>query len=251
MSTSISETTVPRMGAEAGYGVEETPPPLRVSGYVCLILGLASFFALFGPGALVIPLLAILSGFFALRGYGEQVPAGLKPARVGLVLAFGFGSAGLAIPLMKSYTLGRQAEQFARDYIEMIARGEFEVAMELQKAHYDRFPSTMPLKAYYAQQEATDEDSPESPIRDFRNSGLNKTIKIRGPGAEWRLAKPVRVHSHYGLQLAEVVLKDPTGEVESDIVVELRYRIDEQGDGQWNVERAMFDADVIVAPSIL
>lgn len=255
MSSSTTETsvpeTVPRMGAEGGFSVDETVPPLRFSGYVCLILGLASVFALVGPAALVIPALAILFGLVALRRYPDEVPAGLKPARVGLVLALAFGSCGFFIPVMKNYTLGSQAEKFARYYIEMIARGEDEFAMELRKTYNNRFPPTMPLKAYYAQNELSESEEHLSPFEEFKRSEVNAAIRRRGPGAEWELKRPPRVHVHYGQVKAELIFVDPTGQVESEIYISLDYNIDKRGDGQWNVERSMFNAEPIVAPMVL
>mgnify|MGYP001827077936 FL=1 len=247
MSSQTSETAVPRMAAEAGYGVEDAPPPLRVSGYLCLIFGLLSVFAVVGKAALVLPILAVLFGLFAHRRYGGQVPAGLAAAKVGLVFAAGFGSCGLVMPMLKSMTLGAQAEQFARDYIEVVALDEPELAMELRKNYVNRFPTTMPLPAHYSLTENADRT-----MEEFRDDGVNVQIRRRGPGAEWRLTRPVRIFTYYGSQKAEVTLKDPGGGSGSELYMLLEYQVDHRnGDGQRFVERVMFNTKPIVAPLIL
>lgn len=235
------------MAAEAGYGVEDTPPPLRVSGYLCLIFGLLSVFAVVGKAALLLPILAVLFGLFAHRRYGERVPVGLGAAKVGLVLAAGFGACGLVMPTLKSMTLGAQAEQFARDYVEVVAHDELELAMELQKNYVNRFPTTMPLPAHYTLNESADRN-----MEEFRQDGVNTQIRNRGPGAEWRLTRPVRIFTYYGSQKAEVTLQDPSGSKGSELYMLLEYQVDHRnGDGQWYVERVMFNTEPIVAPLVL
>lgn len=247
MSTETTEKIVPRMGAEAGYGVEDTVAPLRVSGYVALILGLLSPAAVVGPAALLLPFGAIVFGLFALRRHGEQVPVGLNAAKIGLVLASCFGAAGIAIPWMKSATLGSQAHKFALDYIELVANNELEVAMELRKDYVNRFAADMPLKDHYALNEGA-----EDGIITFRTDAINDSIRRRGPGAEWKLLNAVRVFTHYGIQQAELILVDPTGSDPLKLYMVLEYRIDHNnGDGQWHMVRAQQYSEPIYAPSIL
>lgn len=244
----LSETipsNVPRMGAEAGYELEDAPP-FHVSGYICLIIALFSPAALLGLSAVLIPAVAIPFGLFALRRHGEQVPTGTTAARVGLLLAFGFGACGIAIPWMQHVTLGGQAEKFARDYIEVIARDEAELAMELQKDYVNRFPDTMPLMAHYALN-----PPPEEQLEIFQNDPVNKTIRRRGPGARWRLAEPVRVYTHYGFQRADVVFEDPTGAAATNLRFTLEYKIDSSGKGQWQMLNIVPDVDKIYAPAVL
>ena len=53
------------MQAEAGYEVDESAAPLRISGFLCLIFGLLSFAAILGKPLLVFPLIAFLFGMVA------------------------------------------------------------------------------------------------------------------------------------------------------------------------------------------
>lgn len=122
MTTHTFDPTVPRMQAEAGFELDDSAPPLRVSGFICLIFGVLSFFCTLGQPLLVLPLIAIVVGMFALRRSGGQTPVGTRAAMLGMILAAGFGACGLFIPWMKTMTLGRQAEKFSRDYMEVVAR---------------------------------------------------------------------------------------------------------------------------------
>ena len=125
MTTDNFDPTVPQMHAEAGFE-QDSVPPLRVSGFICLLFGVLSVFSLIGQPLLLFSLIAIAFGIFALRRSGEQTPVGTRPAMLGLVLAVGFGACGFFVPWMKTMTLGRQAEKFSRDYMEVVARSEDE-----------------------------------------------------------------------------------------------------------------------------
>ncbi len=248
MSTDTSEPIIPSMGAEGGFGLEdEAVAPLRVSGFICLILGLLSPLAYLGLAMMAIPIVAILVGLFALRRHGDLVPVGLGAARVGVVMSAGFGLLGVTVPMMKKMTLASQAEKFARDYIEVIALDEVELAMELRKDHVNRYPSTMPLKAHYKMSQAA-----EDLLIEFRNDGINDQIRERGPGAPWKLLRPVRIYTHYQFQMADLVLVDPTGKSSIKLHMILEYRIDRvTGDGQWHVNSVQHLAKPIYAPLVL
>lgn len=56
---------VPHMQAETGFELDDSAPPLRVSGFICLIFGVLSFLCLLGQPILVLPLIAIIFGVFA------------------------------------------------------------------------------------------------------------------------------------------------------------------------------------------
>jgi hypothetical protein len=234
------------MQAETGFEIEESAPPLRVSGFLSLLLGSLSCLSLLGQPLLVLPLLAILSGLFALRRSSGQTPVGTRPAMVGLVLAFGFGSCGLFLPMMKTWTLSKQAEQFSRYYLEVIARGNDEFAMELRKDYVNRLPLTMSLTEHYMADEAA-----ARLLQEFREEGINETIRERGPGAEWILDRPIRIYYSYQREHAEVVWADPTGETSTLIQMFLQYRVDSKGDGQWHVDVIQTYRERIVAEQVL
>ncbi len=128
----------------------------------------------------------------------------------------------------------------------MIALGQDEFALELNKDYVNRFPETMSLKEHYY---ANDQSLQR--FTEFRDSSVNEMIRQRGPGAPWVLDRPVRVYYSYRREHAEVVWMDPTGEVESKILMILEYRVDSKGQGQWNVANAMPLTQRYVADSIL
>lgn len=239
---------VPQMHAEAGFEAdEESVPPLRISGFLCLLFGILSFLSCIGRPLLVLPVLAFLCGLVALRKYSGPTPLGVRAARIGLVLAVGFGVCGLTLPWFKTRTLARQAEHFGRYYLDVVAMGEDEFAMELNKDDVNRFPTTMSLEEHY-------QGSPQARERleEFQSNSVNELLRKRGPGAEWVLDQPVRIYYSYRREHAELVWADPTGSSDSKILMILDYRIDSNGDGQWYVATVQsYLRQRIVAPSVL
>lgn len=246
MTTETFDPTVPRMHAEAGFDQDDSAPPLRISGFICLLFGALSFFSTMGQPMLVFALIAIIFGLFALRRSGGQTPVGTRAAMFGMVLAVGFGACGLFIPWMRTMTLGRQAEKFSRDYLEVVARGQNEFALELRKDYVNRFPPTMSLQQHYNMTEAGSRT-----LEEFGDESVNRSIRKRGPNAEWVLDRPTRVYYSYGREHAEVVWVDPTGESQAKIQFFLEYRPDKNGDGQWHVQVVQSYRELIVAESVL
>jgi hypothetical protein len=234
------------MQAETGFELDDSAPPLRVSGFICLIFGVLSFLCLLGQPLLVLPLIAIIFGVFALRRSGGQTPVGTRPAMVGLVLAVGFGACGMFLPWMKTRTLGSQAEQFSRYYLEVVARGQDEFAMELRKDYVNRLPTTMSLKEHYT----ISEDAARR-LAEFREDSMNTMIRKRGPNADWILDRPTRVYYSYQREHAEVVWIDPTGETSAKIQMFLEYLVSPDGEGQWHVDVVQSYREPIVAENIL
>ena len=237
---------VPQMHAESGFETEETTHPLRVSGFICLILGLLSFVCTFGPALLVVPVITIVVGLFALRRYSGLKPVGTTAAKIGMVLAAGFGACGFFLPWFKTTTLGDEAKKFAKDYMSVVSRGEDLFAIELRKDYVNRLPADMDLREHYAISEAGSRRWEE-----FRDMQINETLRKMGPEAEWVLERPIRVYYSYGLEHAEIVWIDATGRTSTRVHMVLDYRIDSQGNGQWNVEICQPYTDVITAPAIL
>jgi hypothetical protein len=233
------------LGEEPGLELEDAEP-LRISGFLCLLFGVLSIFCTVGQPLLFLPLVAFVLGGFALRPSGDQMPVGTRPAMLGLVLAAGFGACGLFLPLMKSRTLGKQAEQFSRDYMEVLARGHEEIALELQKDYVNRLSTEMSLVELYASNEVAREA-----LEGLRDSSSSAALRQRGPGADWVLAQPTRVYYAYGSQHAEVVWEDPTGEVDIKIQIFLDYLVDREGNGQWNVQLSQPYRKRIVAETVL
>ncbi|SMP41902.1 hypothetical protein SAMN06265222_101673 [Neorhodopirellula lusitana] len=245
---SLHAAGIPRMGAEDGYQLvdEEDVPPLRASGIVCFILGLLSFWATVAWQMLILPIVAIIFGIIAMRKWGKVRPAGTTAAVLGLVLASAFGAAGIVIPTMKQRTLGKQAEYFAREFLEVVGDGEVELALELQKQARNRQLGTMDLKKAYANDKVASEQ------REDATEGMVSTIGALGPDIEWELAEPVRVFFKYGIEKADTYWIDPSNKESRKIQILLEWHPNETDKtGQWNVSLFQYHRELIVAPTVL
>ncbi|MGI9472964.1 MAG: hypothetical protein ACR2NZ_15595 [Rubripirellula sp.] len=234
------------MQAEAGYELDDSTAPLRVSGFLCLLFGLLSVLSVLGKPLLLLPLIAFVLGAIALRKTSGPTPVGTKAACIGLVLAVGFGACGYFVPWMKTRTLGNQAEKFARDYMETIARGHDEFAMELEKDYVNRMSTEMSLQEHYSADERAGER-----LMEFKNSPVTKALQQRGPDAEWVLERPTRIYYSYRREHAELVWMDPTGESPVRIQMFMEYVLDSKGMGQWHMATVQPLRRRIVAESVL
>ena len=245
MTDESDERPMPVMGLGDGFEFEESPP-LRVSGYICLLLGILSFFSLLGKPMLLFAVGSIVFGLIALRKYDGPRPAGTLVAMWGIILSVGFGTCGYTIPLMKQATLSRQAEEFAGQYMKLVALGHDEHAMELKKEWYNRLSTDMNLAEHYL----SDQRISESLVQ-FKTDLVNREFKRRGPDAEWELDRPIRIYYQYGKEHAEVVWSDPTGDSELTIQMFIDYEIDSKGRGQWLMSVVQPLRRRLVADSIL
>lgn len=243
--TDDAPAPVAKMNAEAGYEETEQVTPLRFSGFICMVLGLISAVAMLGLPAIIVPAVAIVFGLIALRPYRGEKPIGVTPAKIGLLLAILFATAGFLIPYMKTRTLGSQAEFYTRQYIEVIALDYDEFAMELNKDFRNRFSDSMPLQDFYRQGNA---DAVQA-LQDFQGNGANVTIRKAGPNAQWVLDRPVSVYKTYGIEKAEVVWRS----VESGELIQffLQYLIDGNDVAQWHIEHLQPYRERLVAESVL
>tara|TARA_A100001391_G_scaffold163267_1_gene122714 strand:- start:190 stop:909 length:720 start_codon:yes stop_codon:yes gene_type:complete len=239
------------MGAEIGFQVvsEDDVPPFRASGLICLVLGLLSASALVAWQMLILPLAAIAFGVFALRKSDGPKPAGTTAAVIGLVLASCFGAGGITIPMAKRSTMASQAEYFGREYLELIGRGDVELAAELRKEARNRQVKGMNLReAYRAEQIASASKGEE----DQHSNAEQDAIELAGPDIQWELAERPRVYMHYGIERVETIWFDPSGTVKEKVVVELQWSPDEAKNiANWHVNNFHFYRDLIFAPSVL
>lgn len=241
---------LPRMGAEVGFQVvnDDDVPPFRASGLVSLMLGLLSASALVAWQMLVLPIAAIAFGVFALRKWTGPRPAGTTAAVIGLLLASCFGAGGLAIPLAKRATVGKQGEFFARQYLQLMGKGDIELASELRKEARNRQVSSMNLRELYKKEDLAKTDMQREESRHAEQD----TIQLAGPNIPWTLAERPRVYSYYGMERVETIWFDPSGKVTEKVVVEMQWAPDEMNNiGNWHVNNIHFYRDLIFAPSVL
>ncbi|MFG0255225.1 MAG: hypothetical protein ACF787_09010 [Rhodopirellula sp. JB053] len=240
---------VPRMGAEVGYeeASDDDIPPFRTSGVVCLILGMLSFAATVAWQMLILPLAAIGFGVFALRKWSGQRPAGTTVAVIGLLLACGFGAAGVTIPMAKRKTMGDQGVYFAKEYLKLVGRGDYELALELRKEARNRQVSEMNLQKAYAEDPVARES-----METVTESGLVESVKQAGPDIPWELAEPPRVFVKYNNERVDTYWVDPTGKVKDKIQVLMQWTPSEKtGKGEWHVNLFQVARELLVAPSVL
>ncbi|MGB7346680.1 MAG: hypothetical protein WBD20_20835 [Pirellulaceae bacterium] len=234
------------MSAEAGFDGTEIQAPIRVSGFISLLLGLISAMSFLAIGMLIVPMAAIGFGMFGLRKYSGPTPVGIRAASIGILLAVCFGAFGLGVPLFKKNTLGRQAEHFAKQYVKLVAMGEEYYTLELKKNQANRYLRTMPLREHYeANEELTNS------VNENRDDSLISLIKSVGPDGEWELDRPVRIYHTYGEDSAEVVLANYDQEKPRVLRLILKNNISKDGNIEWYVEVCMSYRDRIVAESIL
>lgn len=236
--------TLAGMGAEIGYQQDDDMQSVRVTGFLALILGLLSVTAFMGTPLLVFSVFGILFGAIALRRHQGAVPVGTSAAKIGMVLAIGFGAFGIALPRLKLMTLGSQAEQFSLDYLNLIARGDYMLANELKNRSSNRLPPTMSLADHYATRPEGNDI-----LTLFHELPLHVEIRRVGPNADWQLHRPIRVRHRYGHEEADVVWFGPTGEPQVQFFLE--YHVDPDGVGQWHVRTCQGYREKVVAAKVL
>jgi hypothetical protein len=242
--------SLPKMGAEVGYQVvsDDDVPPFRASGLVCFVLGILSFWATIAWQMLIIPFAAIIFGIVAMRKWQGQRPAGTTVAVIGLLLASFFGATGLTVPLAKRNTMGKQAEYFAREFLELAGRGDVELVAELRKEARNRQVKGMNIKEAYEKDQIARASLEEGSSSD---SVVNE-IRLAGPNIQWELAEPVRVYMYYGMERADTYWIDPSGTIKEKVQVELQWTPDDANNvGHWHVNLFQYWRELLVAPSVL
>ena len=211
--------------------METQPAQIRFSGILSLIFGLLSPLCLLTPLLLFIPLIAIVLGAFALRPAQGPKPVGQTAARIGLLLAVGVGACGFFLNHFRSQTLRSQAEYFGRQYLEIVAAGYDEYAVELKKPARTRSLPTTPLKELY-QRDATAVES----LTMFREEEATRHVQDAGPNTEWVLKDSPRVFRSRGTDRVETTWVDRSGNLSRPIRLDLEYVADQEaGQGQWSV----------------
>lgn len=264
-----TETTPPRslgavMSSEAGYEADVNDSPLRVSGFISLILGLLSGFTIVALPMLSFAIAAVLFGMFALRkSDSKSLPAGTTAARIGILVAVLFGTWGVARYSFKQNTLGGQAEYFARQFVRVASNGNQIYAKELQKSYVNRYLKSMPLERSYELERLERErqaeeyansagDTPASPPPEEEDNTTILDLVKYPVDHPWVLYRPVRLFNHYGRQKAEVVLASDTSEKPYRLMIVLEYLVHkETGTSEWHVEECMPFRKRIVAETVL
>jgi len=210
----------------------DEPRPIRLSGFLAFGLGLLSFTALFGAPMIVVPVLAALAALFALRPYQGQRPVGLTVATIGLFAAVLFGVWGVTQRHLRQQTMSEQAVQFAASWLDLIAQGDIELAVELRAEPGRRQSATMPLDEYYLHSE-----DGRRTMSEFRENEAVKEVLQAGENARWELTAPPRTYSLNGRDMVDTTWRDLSGTLSKGIRVGLAY-LPAEGDepAQWKIE---------------
>lgn len=250
-SIDAMSTAVPTMGTESGYAVDEQPSPIRATGFLSAFFGLTSGFCLLGRPLLFLPVLAILFGLIALRKCDFGVPVGTFAAKAGLFFAVLFGSAGLAYPLFAHRLVGAEAEQFARDFIGIVSRGDYQMGIELMNPVVERLPREMSLVDHYAPLRAAADPSAEFPnvVATYdAQSGIFDLVEL-GPDVEVYGTRRTRLYSRFGKPKVDTYWNNDVDPFRSDLVVTLSYEPNPRDETkrEWFVDDVHFDEDNPVA----
>ncbi|PNY38151.1 hypothetical protein C2E31_03850 [Rhodopirellula baltica] len=244
------------MSSETGYETQDTP--LRISGFIALILALISGFATVALPMVLVGILALIIALFALRknrpGMEGVRPVGTGVAKVAIIVASFFMACSLARYGSKYQTLGSQAEYFARQFVRVASSGNEIYARELQKRYVNRYLKTMPLEVHYenARRQREEQSRREGTETYQEEDSTVSDLAKYDVDHEWVLWRPVRVYNHYGQQKAEVILAAGPEENAYRLRLELDYLVHkERGSSEWHVATATPFHERIVAESIL
>lgn len=242
----MSETENPRpvfrspamtVGSEAEL-LSEPQATVRVSGFIALLLGGLSFAALFAGPLMIVPGLAAIAAGVALRPYSGLRPAGLTAALIGLFLATLFGFWGATERRLQYQTLSSQAAQFASRWLDLVAQGDVEMALQLSQHPSFRQSASMSLVDYYQ----TNAEA-QTAMKNFKEAPANLEILRAGNAAKWEQERPSEIYHFSGRKLLTTYWRDRSGTIRGPIVVRLEF-IPAAGDkpAQWMIDGVDIDS---------
>jgi len=221
----------PAMAAEGETEMLIDPRPIRYSGFLALVLGLMSVFAVFGQPMLFIPIFAVLVALYALRPYADARPLGYVAALAGLSCAVLFAVWGVAERSYRYQFMSEKAAVFASDWLQLMAAGDLELACELQRPPSGRQPASMPLAQYYSESEEG-----KLGMENFRENPTVTELADAGDAVQWRLTRPPIYSTQNGRHLTGTIWQDDSGTVKSLIKIGLEYQpAKEDETAQWTV----------------
>ncbi len=227
----VLSASPPALSAPTGEAQEITAPPVRPSGFVTLILGMLCVLMLVTQAFVVLPILTILLGLYALRPSITGPPVGRRAAMAGMVLAVFFAGWGLVRENLREQELGRTATTFGGYWLELGSRGEWEAVMELMKPPQQRQNPNMPLKAFYANNASRVEA-----MNDFKMRPVVVDMIDAGQQVQWKPSDSPRVYDRRGEQYVEVRFEDQNQVLDHVLRIEMQRIWDPQTQtGEWVV----------------
>jgi hypothetical protein len=235
MTDAVKERSIfstPAMSVEGSTGTELETPPVRLSGFVALVLGLVSFVAVLGAPLLVVPVIAVAFALLALRPYPSDRPLGVSAAAIGLFFAVLFGVWGFTERQFRTNAMSTQATRFAGEWLNLVSQGDFELAIELQIHPSRRQPESMPLADFYRGNEEA-----IKALQQFKNQSPVPQLIELGTKVKWTPSLPAKVYTQYGRELTRTVWRDSTGTFTQPVKVILEYiQMPETNQAHWKID---------------
>ncbi len=221
MSSSESHQSVfaaPAMSIEGDANLLAEARPIRLTGFLALGLGLLSFTAVLGAPMMFLPVLAVIAALIALRPYGEKRPTGMLPASIGLFAAVLFGFWGATERHLRDRMMTEHATRFASQWLELLAQGDVELAMELQSYPNQRQSASMSLVEYYR-----DSEKGQARMQEFRENETLVELLDAGSKVDWKVAREPKFYTMNRRFLTATIWADESQTVKSLIKVVLEY----------------------------
>lgn len=216
----------------------ESERPVRVSGFVALVLGMLSSFTIFATALLIVPLLALATALFALRPSRQGPPVGRTPAMIGAILAIFFASWGWLQASTRDQALRAQAAQFAHDWLLTVQQGHSELAVELASPPALRQSERMPLEPFYEKNEKAQQS-----LQEFVERPLIQDIQAGGASLRWELNEPPIINQRHDSERVTVRFREASGIIGDVVQVDMRREppdLDGEGDFEWTVENFQY-----------
>jgi len=220
---------------ESGSGLPiDEAHPVRITGFLSLLLGLVGAVSLIGQSLVIVPVVAAALGLWAMRPYrSENRPIGYLAGAIGLFAAVLFGTWGVTERSLRDRKLSTQAERFAVEWLSLVSYGDLPLACELQVTPSRRNPRSMDLADYYANSEEG-----RRALEMFVGQETVAAIIKAGGSVRWRPERRPQVYAEFGRQLTTTVWEDASKIIKAKIRVEMHYTPASDGKpAQWTVDQ--------------
>ena len=210
--------------------------PVRITGFLSLVLGLVGAVSLIGQSLVIFPIVAAALGLLAMRPYAStKRPIGYLAGAIGLFAGVLFGVWGVTERSLRDRTLSTQAEAFAGEWLTLVSHGDWTLACELQVPPARRHPKSMDLADYYANSEEG-----KRTVEMLKSQEVVAAMMKAGGGVRWRPVGTPEVYSYLGRQLTATIWEDATKTYQSKIRVEMHYTPPADGKpAQWTVDQVL------------
>ena len=213
----MTTTTTQPVFTDTELPAEELSGPFRPSGLLCLILGIVSASALASPSLLIIPVVAILIGVFALRPARDRSlpPSGRGLAVLGIGTALFFASWSWSYFNAKTNFLVQDGRSFAVQWLETLRHGPTEYAFELTQLKAARQMESMPLEQYYTPENQMQFEQFDA----FINGPAVSAVTSATTDPVWELDKVVSSYQIHQSEYIAFSFVDTTETVEPILIV--------------------------------